>query len=83
MNTQQITEALADYDVTTRTDSCDVPHVSARNGSRLAQITPDDRGEFRASAWMEYGGADARNFCDARTYKTERGAVKFARNFLR
>lgn len=83
MDTDQITKALGDdFDVTARTDSNEAPHLYARSGSRVVHISPQHDGTLYASAAIDYGPADGIAHCDARSYRSERGAIKFARDFL-
>lgn len=57
-----------------------ITHI--KNGSRLATITEEAAGTYRVALFLDYG-TDGLNWCDGATYKTEAGALRKARGFLK
>lgn len=53
-----------------------------RNGSRLAEITAETSGAYYVALHIDHGQGE-RTFCDSATYKTERGAMRKARGFVK
>ncbi|MDA8440506.1 MAG: hypothetical protein M0Z51_16830 [Propionibacterium sp.] len=59
-----------------RTDIRGQQSLSISKGSLLTTIRPEVGG-VRVVRWIDYG-VDGRNLCDARTFRSAAGAIKFA-----
>ena len=80
---EQLTTALGAYDTEVWTDHRGERHTNYRKGNRLVTLHEQGDGRLRVVAFLDYGGQDGLNYCDAKTYKTAAGAARFAKGFLK
>ncbi len=82
MNTTKIREQLQDCTIREWSNPRGEVHMYASKASRVAHFCPEDGGTIHVSLFIDYG-PDGECFCDAGTYKTEAGALRKARGFLK